>query len=162
LILLGIVILQLIQEQNSFTQGALFNDTHNLPAVHDQEKEPSSFDLFWSLYPNKIGKKRSQSIWRSQTKRAKDTEYYIYTALLNYLTDLHKQRRRGFFKSFKQGDTFLNQWEDWATPGNSQVQSIDNIRYDIEQVLVKLDAEEATVREVSLIKGINPSKFLRS
>ncbi len=68
------------------------------------------FELLWKQYPNKAGKKRSESFYRNSVKSdVKRKE--IEQALLNYKK--HLSLPENSFKKPQNGSTWFNNWTDW-------------------------------------------------
>ena len=68
------------------------------------------FDLFWQMYPRKVGKKLCQSIWNRKIKRNEVEQ--IYDGLNRWKESDQWQRDKGQF--IPHPSTFLNQerWND--------------------------------------------------
>ena len=76
----------------------------------DKIRESFSFDVIWTMYPQKsrVGKKAAVRHFEASVKTDQDFED-IQTALKNYLaSDVVK---KGFVQN---GSTWFNQWRDWV------------------------------------------------
>ena len=69
------------------------------------------FDLLWSKYPNKDGKKEALKHFHSSVKTQQDVGD-VQKALDNYLNHLELNGTSGKF--VKNGSTFFNNWRDWV------------------------------------------------
>jgi hypothetical protein len=69
------------------------------------------FDLIWSKYPNKQGKKTAEGHYNSTVKSEEDYKD-ICTALSNYISYIENPNT---FQGYKHGATWFNNWKDWIT-----------------------------------------------
>ena len=75
------------------------------PITVPSQREPDEFDLFWQMYPNKVGKRAAEKSFIAARKRIE------FAPLMNALTDyVHKSDDRAWCNP----TTWLNQdrWED--------------------------------------------------
>lgn len=76
----------------------------------DKKREDSvvfDFDILWSKYPNKDGKKEAYRHFKTSVLTDKDFQD-IQVALENYLSS--EKVKKGFIKN---GSTWFNNWRDW-------------------------------------------------
>lgn len=79
----------------------------------EKEKEystPAKFEIVWSRYPNRQGKKHALRHFLASVKTHTDFEN-IQKALANYCSS--GNFKRGFVK---HGSTWFNEWQDWLDP----------------------------------------------
>lgn len=75
-----------------------------------------AFEHVWGKYPNKDGRKASLAHFMASVKVQSDFDA-ILAALENYLKS--DKVKRGFIKD---GKTWFNNWRDWVSPTESQLQ----------------------------------------
>lgn len=92
---------------------------------------PAAFELFWSLYPKKSGKRQALNAWRKATKRATQTD--LNTGADRYLND---PNRNPAFTKNAEGWLNGDGWLDEPLPSrNTQPQQLTSR----EQEVVKLE-----------------------
>ena len=97
----------------------------NTKCIHDVSKEypqvrlgkvsigkdniySAEFEKIWSKYPKRVGKKMAEKHFNASVKNKEDLDR-LEKALSNYLSS--KRVSNGFIQN---GDTFMNNWEDWV------------------------------------------------
>jgi len=79
--------------------------------IEDEDEIESVFEILWSKYPNKDGKKEALKHFHSSVKNSKDIAN-VKKAVDNYLQHLEINGTTGKF--VKNGSTFFNNWSDWV------------------------------------------------
>ncbi len=87
-----------------------------------EETSIYDFDTVWKLYPDKTGKKISETHFHTSVKTEKDF-VDIQTALRNYLQS--KRVQEGYIQN---GSTWFNNWRDWITPTDFMMKGQTNGR----------------------------------
>lgn len=99
-------------EQNSTIQ----NRTNNIA----QADAFASFFEFWSGYPRKVGKGKTQRLYEAAIKSGARPEDLLL-ARDKYREHLRREGTEARF--IKHGPTFLAQWRDWLDPETGQAES---------------------------------------
>lgn len=91
-------------------------EAKSLPIIVKTKKKSENFNLFWSAYPMKKGKKKAEEIWiRLEKKKELPPIGDILAAIKNQkLEKQHLQNNGKFCPEWKNPTTWLNQgcWED--------------------------------------------------
>jgi len=99
--------LKSLQRQNKVSSK---QDKKRIEENRLEETSIYDFDTVWKLYPDKSGKKISETHFRTSVKTEQDF-VDIQTALRNYLQS--KRVQDGYIQN---GSTWFNNWKDWITP----------------------------------------------
>ena len=125
-------------------QGSLFQEQDNV-FLEENKENPFSFDMLWSVYPKKSGKKKAKIFWQTEIGKKNEVVIRVWNALYYYLIDIRKTRREGFFRQYKDGEQFVKNYTDY-------IGYQDNLLLDIQKLIEKC---KALVKQISDEDEIN-------
>lgn len=139
-------------------QLPLFESSNKITTHNKRSMAENSFETFWKRIPEKAGKTNARKLW-GKLKNDREQIIRVWNSLFIYLKDIQRHRRRGFYKQFKNGDTFLRSYIDWLDYDHELIQDLNEIINKVDSVLGELKEEDKINVSVSKIK-LNHKKLM--
>ena len=125
-----------IDETETETETETEINTLSKPTGSDRKNSKSNFQIFWNVWPNKVGKDAALKSWQ---KRKDLPELEIILAAIQKQIDWRNNSHGRFRPEWKNPATWINQgcWDDECDPGyGSSAPTKNNPMTQIEQEII--------------------------
>jgi hypothetical protein len=89
--------------------------------------QPAAFEIAWSYYPVRVGKKAAKRHFIATVKTKRDWLRNVHG--FNFYVDWVTRRRRNGHKDlqFQNGSTWFNNWDDWAVMSETEPERVPKL-----------------------------------